>query len=356
MDITSKKVSPAQNWLFGLTIFALTAGIALSIIAWLHICSEACAAGHKYRLYGIAFEPIGIAFFCVTLFIFLLSRKRPELRILVGAMVFGALGAEVTFTYAQKALIGHWCPICLSIAFNVILVVFLLSIGYFQNLYTAITQKDRGGVMKSFLKAFGAVAMISAGFLFSQIGFAKFNQLHAVEGELKENLAFGDKNSHIEVYVFTDWKCPSCRKVDPILEKSASKIMEKAKLIFVDFPIHDESLNFTPFNLSFMINNKNEYFKLRDFLVELSQKTDTPTEEEVAAGAKKLGVTYKQLNYADVAGGIKYFDHLVTQFELTKTPSIVVINSSNKKGKKLIGSAEISEKSILNAIDFLSQK
>ncbi|MBA2726756.1 MAG: thioredoxin domain-containing protein [Parachlamydiaceae bacterium] len=352
--IKSRK-SSLHNWLFGLTLFALCAGIVLSILAWMNICSETCAAGHKYRLYGIAFEPIGVLFFCITLLTFIFSRFYSELRILGSAMVFGALGAEVTFTYAQKAVIGHWCPICLSIASTVLIVVLLLIIGYIQNLYVSLTQNDKGGTMKSYFKAFGAIVMITAGFLFSHMGFAKFNQLHAVETELKDKLGFGGKDTKLEVFIFTDWKCPSCRKIEPALESALPKIMEKAKVIFVDLPIHDESLNFTPFNLSFMINNKKEYFKLRNMLEKISLKTDTPTEEEVTEGAKKLGVTYKQLNYADVASGIKYFDHLATQFDLAKTPAIVIVNSSNKKGKKLFGS-EISEKAILNTLDTLKSK
>lgn len=355
MDTAIKKPSRHQNVLFWLIILTLCIGIGLSILAWMNICSQACAAGHKYRLYGMAFEPIGVAFFSISLMIFIFSKKNPQLRLVGGAMVFGALGAELTFTYAQKAVVGHWCPICLSIAATVFVATGLLVIDFMQKIRLVIAHNDKGGLMKSFMKFFGAVMMITVGFMFSYMGFAKFNKLHAMEGEMKKNLTFGTSNNNVEVYIFTDWKCQSCRKIEPIIEAAFPKMTAKAQVMFVDYAVHDESLNFTPYNLSFMINNKKEYLKLRDFLTELSRETNTPSETQITAGAKKLGVTFKPLNYSDVSSGIKYFEHLVTEFDLEGTPIIVVVNSGNKKGKKLSGAAEISEKSILNAIDAISK-
>lgn len=351
MDKSAKINFSLPFWQYGLTLLVLGAGIILSALAWMNICTEACAAGHKYRLFGFAFEPIGITFFCLTTAIFAFSHKYPALRFPVGILIFGAVGAEMMFTYAQKYIIGHWCPICLSIALTVLIAFLLFISGYFQQLRAAISQNDKEEVMKMIFKGLGAVLLITGSFLLTEAGFAKFNKLHAMETQLKDKISFGNKNSKYEVYIFTDWKCPSCRNIEPVIEASAPKIMEKAKLIFVDLPIHDESLNFTPYNLAFMVNNKTEYFKLRSSLEKISLKTDSPTEEQVEKAAKKLGVDFHPLNYSEVANGIKYFDHLVTQFEVNKTPTVVVVNSTTKKGKKLAGAGEINEKSILSALE-----
>jgi protein-disulfide isomerase len=193
------------------------------------------------------------------------------------------------------------------------------------------------------------------GFLFSQFGLAKFNKLQAAEDSIKDKVAFGSLSAPVEVYVFTDWECISCRKVEPVLEKSSPDIMKKARLIYVDLPVHPESMNFTPYNLSFMIHNKPQYFRLRDALTELSTTTQAPTDEQVEALAKKLGVKYKQLNYADVSVGTKYFQHIADQFKVDRTPTVVIVNKDKKKGKKLIGGNEITEDNIMRAIDSLSK-
>lgn len=355
MEYATKTAFRLEKRLYFVELLLLCSGIALSAIAAMHLCSEACAAGHKYKLYGFAFESIGIAFFSTATLLFAFSIKYSILRLFVAALFFGALGAEVMFTYAQKYIIGHWCPICLSIASTVLLACVLFTVGYFHNLKMAILHNQKGKMMKGFFKGLGAVLLMTVGFVFSQAGFAKFDQLQAIEKEIVTNIALGKTDSSFEVYVFTDWKCPACRKIEPIIEQSAPKVMEKAKLIFVDFPIHEESLNFTPYNLSFLINNKAEYFKLRKGLGEISENTDAPTTEQIQTMAKALGVTYKQLNYADIATGINYYKDLVKEFEVTKTPTVIIVNTSNRKGKKLSGSNEISQKNILDAIESLGK-
>jgi uncharacterized membrane protein len=355
MNNNTKAQTYLPRWLFWLTLGVLMTGIVLSVISWLRICSQVCAAGHKYRLYGYSFEPIGISFFIVSAILWYFSRNRPNLRLIVGGLVSSALGAELMFTYAQKYIIGHWCPVCLSIATTVVVAMLLIAGNFFQNFRDTIARKEWGGIMKGVLKMLGAICMVAAGFLFAETGFAKFNKLQALEKDFQANVAFGDPESNIEVYVFTDWKCPACHKVFPIIEKSAPAIMEKARLMFIDIPIHDESLNFTPYNLSFMINNKKNYFQMRKALEEISNNSDAPTDEQIEEYASKVGSRYKQLNYADVAVGIKYFKHVAAQFDIEKTPTVVIINTKNKKGKKLTGPSEITEKGILNAIDAVSK-
>lgn len=349
MESTIKSISRASLSIYVLNLLLLSGGFALSILSWMHICTEACSAGHKYRLYGFAFEPIGIAFFLLASILWGFTLLQPRLRLLVGAMVASSLGAEITFVYAQKYIIGHWCPICLSIATVVLTTFVLLSITYFQELIAAFSRNDRGGIMTGLLRGGFALVFVAAGFMFAEFGFTKFNKLQALEQEMKQNIAFGNTKSNVEVYVFTDWKCPSCHKVWPSIVASAPKIMEKASVVFIDMPIHDESLNFTPYNLSFMIHNKSQYLQLHTALEEIAQDTDTPKDDQVSAAANKLGVTYKQLNYADVASGMRYFKYIAEQFDIHKTPMVVIVDNKTKKGKKLAGS-EITEKNILNAI------
>ena len=73
---------------------------------------------------------------------------------------------------------------------------------------------------------------------------------------------FGNENSPVEVYYITDWFCPACKQIEPELEPYYPKMMTKARLFFVDYPIHPETMNYIPYNLSFMLNDKKQYFKI----------------------------------------------------------------------------------------------
>jgi thiol-disulfide isomerase/thioredoxin len=349
ISITQKKFSK----LLIIRVLAIFSGLALSVMSLMNLCSQACAEGHNYRLYGLRFEYIGIGFFSFLLFVQLLSSKIPSYSSLIFLLIAGALGSEIMFIYAQKYIIGQWCLVCLGIATSVFIAALTITVDYLVELKLFIKNRQKGEFMKSICKAFFFITIATGGFLFSQLGFVKFNQLHAAENSIKDSIAFGNLESPLEVYVFTDWECPSCRKIDPILEEMFPEITKNARLIFVDFVIHPESMNFTPYNLSFMIKDKAQYMKLRDLLTDVSLKTSTPTDQDIEKAIKPLGAKYEQLNYADVAVAIKYFKHVGKQFGVDRTPTVVIVNKNQKKGKKLIGASEITKENITKAIDSL---
>lgn len=353
--ISLKERCSSLGSIYALTTIVLSIGFILAIVSWLRICSEACSEGHNYRLYGFTFESIGIPFFGALTLAQLSTPKIPQMNNFVFVALSVGVGAEFMFIYAQKYIIGHWCPICLCVAASVIVAFLLTMYNFVNNAINTLDQRQRRGKMKNFFKFTLSLALVAFGFLFSQAGLAKFDQLQAAEKSIKESIAFGDQSSHVEVYVFTDWECPACRKIESVLERAGPEIMKKAALVYVDMAVHPESTNFTPYNLSFMIKDKPQYFKLREMLTQLSERTTTPSDELVEDGAKKLGVKYEQLHYSDIDMGIKYFQHLAKQFGVDRTPTVVIVNKEKKKGKKLIGGVEITQENILNAIESLSK-
>lgn len=334
------------KWSQWLVPIALLVGLALSIVSALHLCSTDCAAAHEYRLWGFTFEQVGIPFFIALIIGYWVSRSHPTLLFFVLMALLGGVGAEAMFIYAQKAIIGHWCPVCLAIAASIGVAALGLLIPFLKHFIQDVK-------MNPFFSRLLLVFAVVAGFTSSFFGFAKFDRLAAAEDDLKTSLAFGDKNSPVEVYFFTDWLCPACRQIEPSIEAMFPKVTSKARFYFVDMAIHPETLNFTPYNLAFLTYNKKEYFKLRNALTDLSRKTKTPTEKQVEEITKKLGVKFKELDYADVNTGIKYFKHLSRQFTIEKTPTLVVVNRADKKGKKLQGEAEITEENVIKTIQTL---
>lgn len=346
------KSPPLTYWI---AAFALLAACGLALVSWLQLCAQSCAEGHHYRFCGFTFESVGLTLFPLVALLHLLSKKIMAFSLLTGWILCAMLGAEVIFIYVQKYKIGSWCPVCLAIAASLLIAALVYLYEYYKDFKRSLENPERGLIMINIYKGLTGIAFFVMGFLIAFAGVGKCNPLHAAENNIKENIAFGDPNSKIEVYVFTDWACPACRSLEPIFEAMAPKVMKVARLTFVDDPVHPETLNFTPYNVSFMIHNKNKYFELRHALTELSEETKAPTDKQIEELASKLGVTYKQLSYADVALANKFFSHLITQLDVEGTPTVVIVNKETQKGKKLPGAQKITEAKIMKAIQSLSK-
>lgn len=345
--LKSEKIS------FTISTLAILAGLILTIVSALHLCSESCAPTQNYRILGLDFSTFGLVFFPLLLGSHLLSKNSPLLSYITGAMVASALGAEIQMIVIQKREIGQWCPVCLSIAFTLLIVAGCYSVGFLRNLKQSIDNLQKEKIMQNLTKGASSIALLFVGFFIAFFGISKVNPLDAIETSIKESIVFGNKESPVDIYIFTDWACPACRQLEPELEKSIPTFLKQARLTFVDFTVHPETLNFVPYNLSFMINNKNAYLKLRHALTALSVKTGTPTEDQIEKIAHDSGVKFKLLNFADVSLGNKYFKHLGTEFGINSTPTMVIVNRTAKKGKKLYGGSQITEENVLKAIETL---
>lgn len=340
---------------YWIATFALLAACGLALASWLQLCVQSCAEGHHYRFCGFTFESVGLTLFPLVTLLHLLSKKIMIFSLFTGWILCAMLGAEVIFIYVQKYKIGSWCPVCLAIAASLLVAALACLYDYYKDFKRSLENPERGLIMINIYKGLTGIAFFVMGFLIAFAGVGKCNPLQAAENNIKESIAFGDPNSKIEVYVFTDWSCPACRSLEPLFESMAPKIMKVARLTFVDDPVHPETLNFTPYNVSFMIHNKDKYFELRHALTELSEETKAPTDKQVEEFAAKLGVTYKQLSYADIALANKFFTHLIKQLNVEGTPTVVIVNKDTQKGKKLPGAQKITEAKIMKAIQSLSK-
>lgn len=327
------------DWPYHLASVFILAGSILTLISWLKLCSTYCSDAHNYRLFGIPFEISGAFFFLALGILHFLKKTKPIL-----LLISSGLGAELYFIYLQKATIGSWCPVCLSIAFCIASLMLCYLIIYKNQHNEGFMHPNRFTVLLSFTLIFGLAS--------SFFGVGKIDQLGAAETTLKEEIKFGNKSSPIEVYVFTDWACPACRAAEPAIEAMASKVTQEAQLTFVDAVVHPETLNFAPYNISFMANNKPQYFQIRNALGKLSMKNKKPNDQDISAAVAPLGVSYRELPYEDVALTMKYFDELVDKLKVTGTPTVAIINPVSKKGKKLSGK-EITEANVLKAIHAL---
>lgn len=338
---------------FWITSGALLAALILSFISYLDLCTDACKAGHDWHLFSLPFGPLGIMAFSSLLILHSVSYFYPKLRFLVSLALALALGGEVILIAIQKYKMDHFCPVCLGVAASLAIGALAQLIPYFNNLIRALKSAQKGVVMNYVKKGISTSLAFLAGLLLFSFGVAKENKLEAMENSVKEQIIFGKTDSPISAYLFTDWACPACRALEPRLPKLMPLLTKNTRMMFVDIPVHPETLNYSPYNLAFMINNKEKYLDLRDALTLLSTKTGAPTEADIAKIAREYHTNFKELNYADVALTSQHWKELSTQFKIEATPTLVIVNSSTKKGKKLEGIEEINEKNILNALKIL---
>ncbi len=333
-----------------LTRAALLAGLVLSLASLLDMCgTSACAETHRYVLLGLPFTFFGIVFFPAAWASFEIGRTRRVFSTFFVIMISAAVGAEIAFLWIQKYVIKEWCPLCVGVAAAVYLLALL---AYYAEAKDALSiSKDRSDITMIFFKKVSLIVLVViAGFLIA------FKGAHKSEAQDKAmNFFLGNESSAQELYIFTDWFCPHCRKAEPEIEKAVSATIKKAKIIFIDVPIHAESFNYMPYNLSFLLNEKGKYLALRKALVALSLTSKEPGPEEVQKTIAPLGVTYRPLPFLAMTKGSQYFDETAKAFGVKSTPIVVVNNTKTKKRIQLVGSKDITEQNILKALNDVSK-
>lgn len=359
MDLNLPSLLKAQNPLsrgkFLTILLALMIGLALSVISGMELCIQYCAATHDYVLFGFPFAVMGALFFISLIIFHLLSLKYPSLTSLMSLMIASALGAELMFIFIQKYQIGHWCPLCLTIAVAVLVVAFTLSYDYFKNIFKTIQYKKRDEIMSTLKQSTAYVVFMLIGLLMAFLGVSQVDASSAGISEIKQKIVFGNQNSAVDVYFATDWYCPSCRKIEPIIEKLMPKIKSQVAFYFIDYAIHKKSINYTPYNLAFMIHDKASYFKARDLLAQMASENEKPIDDEVTAAAKKAKIPFKELTFLDVKSGIDYFDEIKEKYKMNATPTLIIANTKTGHSMKLEGADEITQEAVLKGIEAIKK-
>ena len=319
---------------------SLLTGLGLSAFSLYkpEMCSS-CSETANYLLFGMDFGCFGIVFFVAAIFSVALRRRFTMFVPVATLLLFSAAGAEAHFIWIQKYEIGQWCPVCLFIASAVFIACAAMIWDTSNDLYA------KGVYMKSKSIYFVFIAMFFlVGLGVSMVGVKKEAQAAGLD------LFLGNKSAKVTVYFVSDWFCPACRRAEPVIEKIYPQIMKSAKISFVDFPIHNETLNFTPYNTQFLAFEKKKYISLRKALAELSQKSKNPTESEVGAAIEELGVKLRPMNSADTLFGMQANLIVYRGYNVQLTPTVVVVNEKTKKSKLLAGLTQINLEEVKKAI------
>ncbi len=329
----------------------LTIALVGSILAAFGICSGGCTDAANYRLFGLQFATVGIPFF-VAVAIVSSCRNDRRFRYLFDVLLAGAAGAEYLFIYIQKHLIGHYCPVCLVIAAAVVLAATL-------RLVEVTTQACRAST-PAYKFALYAILMFCTGFgglTLAVAGTTNPADTTAKTGTISQDIWLaGPASPSVEVYFVTDWFCDYCRKAEPAIEAMLPAVGRAARYTFIDKPIHQESLNFTPFHASLLLNDKPHYLSGRKALLELATKTTTPGEELVRNAFAQQGLTLRMADYATVVGLTTSTTGFLRANGVTMTPSVVIRNRMTGERRTLSGVENIGEGIVLMTIKRLQGK
>jgi len=316
-------------------------GLVVSLLSGTDICTfGGCTEAHKYRLLGFSFVPLGIAFFVLAGLLVSFLNRFPGAPFLFNLLLAGASGGEINMILFQKNVIGAWCPLCLAAA----AIVYILAICQIGG-YLLYRQEKYQMNLKTFGKPLLLFATAMVGFALTFTGIAKEE---ASASQL--NLYLGKPDSKLEVYFFSDWLCPFCAGVDGVMGSVYPSLSKKARILFVDKIIHQESLNFVPYDLSFAVNEKAKYLQLRKLLFNVARKTENPSYEEIKAAITPLAVTYKQLSFMDVTQEMVEFQRLAEEFKVTSTPTLVIRNAKTGKVLTLAGNGQITQEGVSKAV------
>ena len=324
-------------------------------MSWLGICSDGCEETHLYRMFGLPLSPLGVGYFSLCGLAFLARSRFRFSGFLIPVLLSGALGAEFVLVWIQKYVIGRWCPLCVGIALSVVTACVLIALERLPGVAARMRGGERDLEMKRFA---GKTVLILFAFLagmgITAMGLKKPDAFAA--GLPAKSLAFGAEESSTEVYIVTDWFCPACRAAEPEILKGVRNVMRQAKVVFVDYPVHPETFNFIPYNLSFIVREKAKYLEIREALATLARKTKEPTPEDVQAAVSPLDVKYVPLNYADVMAGVQYFSAIIKKFKVPGTPAVAVFDSRTGKTKTLYGISDITSDNVQKAVAEVSGK
>jgi protein-disulfide isomerase/uncharacterized membrane protein len=323
------------------TYLLLAAGLVLALLSWTDLCSfGGCTEAHEYRFYGISLPLLGTVYFICLLLLRVAAGRFAPCQELFMVSLAGGAGAEGVMIHLQKYVINAWCPLCLGIAFVlfVLLVITVISVVYGKR---GLSSMNRRGFFSRVLILAVAAA---AGFAVSFAGIKK-PEAAGMDATL------GRQSAKMEIYFFSDWLCPICIKTEPVIDAIYPQLEKRAKIYFIDKPVHKESMNFVPYHLSFLVHEKGKYLQLRKALFDLAKINKNPTLEDVKRAIAPLGVTYKQLSFMDVSQMMAKSQALSNEYKVAGTPTLVIRNGA--RSKTLVGGRDITAENILKTMKSL---
>jgi len=307
----TKVVSGLQN-----RLWILPALCILTIVIG-QLCAAKCAF-IQGDILGIDLNVFGILFYSLLLVSLLVYRKfYPEdwLMKAIAAVASAGVGAELILVKFQVEN-SVYCPKCLISGFFFLVMFFLVA----RN-----------------LKKWVIILLIAAGLLFTSFTF---------NGSIIPSYAdepypqFGSDKARIEIIVYSDYFCPHCRKIDEQVNTILGKLKDRARIRFVDVPLHPGSLEYAEvFLYAWFVsgNNLENAAMVRELLFDAAvKKTD---QAGVITLLKSKGIPVKPDREKARSIFRGFYNESMKTDKVSATPAVVIVKGAERK--KYVGGKDI---------------
>lgn len=293
--------------------------LALIVLVIGQVCATACAFIHGDIL-GLDLNILGIVFYAALFALAALHAKvypKEWLMGVVAAMSSIGMGTELILIKFQVQH-GVYCPKCLISGFFFLTMFFIVA---------------------SRLKKWVVILLVCAGLLFATFTFSG-SVIPTYAAEVSSPV-FGNDKAQTEIIVYSDYFCPACESVDHVIHAGLRKMKDKAKILFVDVPLHAGSLDYAEVFLYTWFesgNNLDAAIRVREILFDAAKtKMD---QKSILNTLNAKGIAFKM----DTDGAKEifrgFYNFLMTRDKITATPTMVIVQGMERKS--YTGGKEIS--------------
>ncbi|MCF8035257.1 MAG: thioredoxin family protein [Desulfobacteraceae bacterium] len=179
--------------------------------------------------------------------------------------------------------------------------------------------------------------------VFRHTGFLAKDKVYRQLAEMgvgeQSEAVFTIGSGQVEVVLFTDYFCPPCQSLEPVLdEKLPELIASGAKVTFVDAPFNRRSSLYARYFLyaAKASSSPESIMHARNLLFRLAEKKKVESEKEMMQALKENNV---DINLFDTQPVINQWKKIMNKYNLRTTPTCVIIRPGEEPEQYRSGKA-----------------
>jgi len=288
-------------------------------------CADVASTPYSKVPFEIKGRQISVAYLGLLAYVFFIFFQVYGPR-LAAPMAAAMMGAEIYFLWIMHSVLGIFCMFCV-IQFVTVTILFLLTMAW------EFRQSGHflpGGMWSNIL-------VVALAFIIPATPvMMKTSAQPVVDGDFVTYV--GDPKSNIRVDIYSDYQCPYCKKIEPLVETIIQKNPD-ALLVFRDYIIPSHPLS--PYAVSFtngvaFTQGREAFVKLRREMFEHQEKLKDFLEsrQEMVKFTPELRAKIEK----KVEGDLK----IAQSLDIYSTPTIVIYRGG--KMAQIIKTPETYEK------------
>ncbi|WKZ25069.1 MAG: thioredoxin domain-containing protein [Patescibacteria group bacterium] len=154
-----------------------------------------------------------------------------------------------------------------------------------------------------------------------------------------DNHSIGSDNPKVTIVQFSDFACPFCRVSFPVLREISIKYAEDVKIIFRDWPGHDESIDLAM--AAYCAGEQGKFWEMHDMIFQNYSDALGKDKNNLAILAERLGVYNEK--FQTCFDEKKYLQQIRQNYLDSKTLGVVGTPTWFINGRKVEGALTIQD-------------